>query len=532
MSDTPRKALIYCRVSDPKQKIEGHWLESQEHRCRQFAAEKGLSVEAEPFLDDVTGGGNFNKRPAMNDLLDYLKCNKETDYVVVFDDIKRFSRDIYFYWDLIYKLEEYNAEPMSPNFRFEKTPEGRFQQSITVAAGEYERESIARQTKQKTKARLEAGYHAFIAPAGFKYKKTKEQGKVLVRDEPAASAIAEMMEGFASGRFQTKRECKYFLEGAPEYPKKASGKIGHSQVDAILGNPLYAGYIEYKPWGVDLRKGKHEGMVSYETFCRIQDRLKGRAHAPARKDLNKDFPLRGAVFCECGNQLTAAWSKSRTGKHHPYYLCQNRKCAYKGKSIRKDMLEGAFEELLAKLQPSRELVLTAEKMFCKLWDHRGRAQGERQKLIEQEITQTQRKIDQMLDRIVELENGAAISAFEARIEKLQKNKMVLEEKLEHCGRPLKPYDQMYRTAMQFLASPHKIWACGGLTEKRTVIKLTFTDRLIWDRKTGYRTPDLSLPFKCLSDLNMQKMQMVPRPDLKSITNQLINNAFLYGCLNL
>ncbi len=30
----PQKALIYCRVSSPKQKAEGHGLESQEHRCR------------------------------------------------------------------------------------------------------------------------------------------------------------------------------------------------------------------------------------------------------------------------------------------------------------------------------------------------------------------------------------------------------------------------------------------------------------------------------------------------------------------
>ena len=99
-------------------------------------------------------------------------------------------------------------------------------------------------------------------------------------------------------------------------------------VDRIFKNPLYAGYIEYKPWGVSLRKGQHEGMASYETFLKVQERLKGRSNAHARKDLNKDFPLRGAVACGgCGNALTAAWSKSRSGKRHAYYVCQNRKCA-------------------------------------------------------------------------------------------------------------------------------------------------------------------------------------------------------------
>ena len=517
MTDTPKKALIYCRVSDTKQKLEGHGLESQEHRCRQFAESEDLIVETEPFLDDVTGGGNFNKRPAMSDLLDYLKRNNDTDYVVVFDDIKRFSRDIYFYWDLIYKLESYNAIPMSPNFRFEKTPEGRFQQSITVAAGEYERESIARQTRQKTKARLEAGYHAFIAPVGFRYEKNKTQGKVLMRYEPVASVIGEMMEGFASGRFQTKRECKYFLEAAPEYPKIASGKIGNNQVDKILGNPLYAGHIEYKPWGVSLHKGQHEGMVSYETYCRIQERLKGRSHAPARKDINQDFPLRNAVACECGNAFTSCWSKSRTGKHHAYYLCQNRKCEHKGKSIRRDVLEGEFENLLKKLSPSQNLVDAANSIFKMLWNHREASLHSRRKTLEQESKAIERKVEQALDNIVEVTSPRAVQAFEKRIDDLQGKKLLIEEKLAQCGRPLRPYNEMYRTALQFLQDPHKIWAYGRFEDKRAVLKLAFTDRLTYVRNEGYRTPDLSIPFKALGDFYGEKMQMVPRGGIEPPT---------------
>ncbi len=108
--------------------------------------------------------------------------------------------------------------------------------------------------------------HAFIAPVGFQYEKSKTQGKVLVKDEPVASVIAEMMEGFASGRFQAKSECKYFLENSPVFPKTKSGKIGNSQVDKLLSNPLYAAYIEYRPWNITLRKGQHEGMVSYEAL--------------------------------------------------------------------------------------------------------------------------------------------------------------------------------------------------------------------------------------------------------------------------
>lgn len=508
MTEPQSKALIYCRVSDTKQKMEGSGLESQEFRCRQYAAEKGYAVES-VFHDDVSGGGDFAKRPGMIALLDYLEKNRKTSYVVVFDDLKRLARDTMFHWQLRHAMANFGARLECLNYKFDDTPEGEFIETLFAAQGQLERKQIGRQTRQKTKARLEAGYHAFIAPVGFKYIKSRTGGKILVKDEPAASIIAEAMEGFASGRFQTKREVKYFLEGSPEFPKTASGKISNNRADDILANPLYAGYVEYKPWGVALRKGKHEGMVNFTTFQKIQERLAGRAYAPARKDLNTEFPLRGAVACTCGNSLTACMSKSHTGKRHPYYLCQNRQCEYKGKSIRRDVLEGEFEALLRKLTPSRSLIVTADKMFRLLWEHRGRSQQARRTRLEKECGKLDQNIEQLLDRIVEAGSPAVIKAFEKRIEALQKDRIVLEEKIVNCGRPVKPYEQMYRTALEYLENPLKIWSLGGIEEKRAVLKLTFTDRLIYDRKHGYRTPDLSLPFKVLGDFFMQNNQMVP-----------------------
>jgi site-specific DNA recombinase len=58
------KAIIYCRVSSAKQKHEGSGLESQEHRCRQYAKLNGYKV-VEVFRDDFSGAGDFLQRPAM-----------------------------------------------------------------------------------------------------------------------------------------------------------------------------------------------------------------------------------------------------------------------------------------------------------------------------------------------------------------------------------------------------------------------------------------------------------------------------------
>ncbi|MEP0046243.1 MAG: recombinase family protein, partial [Roseobacter sp.] len=54
----PALAVIYCRVSSVKQRTSGAGLDSQEHRCRQYAEAKGYEVEM-VFPDDASGGGDF-----------------------------------------------------------------------------------------------------------------------------------------------------------------------------------------------------------------------------------------------------------------------------------------------------------------------------------------------------------------------------------------------------------------------------------------------------------------------------------------
>ena len=58
MMDHPvKKAVLYCRVSDKKQKNEGNGLDSQEHRCREYAAARGYIVDDDAVFTDVKSAG-------------------------------------------------------------------------------------------------------------------------------------------------------------------------------------------------------------------------------------------------------------------------------------------------------------------------------------------------------------------------------------------------------------------------------------------------------------------------------------------
>ena len=55
-------AIIYCRVSSSRQVQEGHGLDSQESRCRNYAKLKGYPVVAvQPNDDQRSPGDSFDK---------------------------------------------------------------------------------------------------------------------------------------------------------------------------------------------------------------------------------------------------------------------------------------------------------------------------------------------------------------------------------------------------------------------------------------------------------------------------------------
>lgn len=196
------KAVIYCRVSSRTQESKGHGLESQETRCRQYAAQKGYEVAA-VFPDTFTGGGDFMQRPGMVALLSYLDARPSENYVVIFDDLKRLARDLRFHLDLRDAFQQREARIECLNFNFEDTPEGEFIEAIMAAQGDLERKQNGRQVAQKMKARMQSGYWIHNPPVGYKYHTIKGRGKMLLPDEPQATIVREAFEGYAMGRFQT-----------------------------------------------------------------------------------------------------------------------------------------------------------------------------------------------------------------------------------------------------------------------------------------------------------------------------------------
>ncbi|MDQ7023196.1 MAG: hypothetical protein Q9M97_06775 [Candidatus Gracilibacteria bacterium] len=137
-------------------------------------------------------------------------------------------------------------------------------------------------------------------------------------------------------------------------------------------NILYTGYLEFKNWGVSLRKAKHKALISMKTYEKIQKKLNSNHQSIANKiqensersDISEDFPLRGFLYCEESKyMLSASWSRGRTTRV-PYYTYPRKSPMY-GKSINREVYIKILITFKT-LTPKEDVMNCFEKIFLDL----------------------------------------------------------------------------------------------------------------------------------------------------------------------
>lgn len=453
-----QNAVIYCRVSSDKQVTDGHGLESQEHRCREYCKKEGYQV-IDIFKDEgISGGLGLEHRKGISDLVEHVKDQKGEKTIVVFDDLKRISRDVYFYTLLKNLLKDDNVEFKSPNFNFEDTPEGRFIETISVATGQLEREQNARQVKQKMKARLEQGYWCISKVRGYKYDKG-----LLVPDEPEFSLLKNALKKFAKGDIQTPSEFR-------EYLKSKGVKFTESFLYRLIRNMIYAGYYTREQWGVGLTKGNHEPMISMSEFKKIQDRISSRIYK--RRVSEEEFWLKKVYSCaDCSKNLSCSFSKGRT-KSYLYYYCSNTKCKNRKVNIKPEVLLEELDKTMTSvafnIDQKKEIVSSAKRFLL----IEKEVMDMQTKTIEDEIKSLDKKIDSKFKKFDVVSSEIIIKRLESEIEEQQKNRIELADQLEDLKK-ISNHDQLMDKIdeiISFVENIPRLWGIASNDEKFLMFK--------------------------------------------------------------
>ena len=509
------KALIYCRVSSEKQVREGNGLESQEHRCRDYAISLGLEVE-NVFQDQGISGGLFD-RPALKALVKYLDTNWHIKYVVIFDDLKRFARDVEVHLRLRSELKAREAKLCCLNYNFDDSAEGEFVETIFAAQNELERKQNRRQVCQKMKSRMERGYWCFQPPVGYKFTKDKEHGKIIVPLPEITSIITEGLKAFASERlFNQADTLKFFCE--KELPKLTGAtKFDLNNVKTILTQPLYAGVIEYPLWNISRRKGHHQALIDINTFDKIQQRLKRPERKPRETD-NLEFPLRRLINCSvCGKKMTGSVNRGKY-KYYPHYTCNNNECSASPKNITASKLEDDYVELLKNISVDKKILELGEAVAVKLWERKSKDMSISQESKAAEKVELKSALNNYIDLVATARSEGVRSRYEEKIEELDKR--IKELEVEYKNKKTPDVTGALKLMFKFLGTPAEAWQFSSKQLKITLHNMIFAENPSYCLNTGFGTPKLSLPFQLNEHINDNDGDMVDPTGFEPATSSL------------
>ena len=337
-----KKCYLYTRVSTAAQ-IEGYSLEAQTEKLRGYAAYRELEIAGE-YCDAGKSGRSIKGRPAFQQMLDDIVCEKDgISFVLVFK-LSRFGRNAADVLKSMQLLTDCEVDLVCVEDAIDSSTQGgRLTMAILSAVAEIEKENITAQFLSGKMQKLsEGGWPGGPIPYGY-----RNINKKLVV-EPEEAELVRMVFGlYGQEGMMVNSVVNYLNEhGYKKTVRNEQRALTFDMVRTILDNPVYCGKIFYnrrtnckagnqKKKDVIVVDGSHEPLVTPEQwhFVRMKrERHKGRGkktEEPERISL-----LSGLVKCpKCGSGMIAKKNKSINHNHGGYYKTlyyygcnSNRKC--------------------------------------------------------------------------------------------------------------------------------------------------------------------------------------------------------------
>jgi site-specific DNA recombinase len=387
-------AVIYYRVSTEDQAAHGISLVQQQQACKQHAKSLGLTVDR-LFHDDGVSAKTTEKREGFQTMMRYLRENKKKiGYLIVYR-VNRLTRNMNDYTNTMVELARLDIELVSVTEAVNASPEGQYFGNLMAAGAQYENQSKGRVTRDNMKEKFESGYWQWRAPIGYKNMELKTGEKIVVPDSEQAPHIKWIFEEFSKGvtpLYELRKRVN-----ARGFRTDAGKPISFQLISKMLRNRFYAGWMEAFDKEI---LGKHEPIISDETFSLCQGLLKGhtRKDSISKARTNEMFPLRHFVLCGCcGRPLTGAYSKNKRKIPYPYYRCYLPECTTSTRSIPKAKLESEFAEYLSRISVQLDFSRVIKDVIVDVWQNQyelvnkdraqlnaeiERLEGEKRKLID------------------------------------------------------------------------------------------------------------------------------------------------------
>ncbi|WP_442854216.1 recombinase family protein [Aeromicrobium sp. Root344] len=344
-------AVIYLRVSTKDQagrggEAEGFSIPAQREACLRKAESMGAVVVAE-FVDAGASARSAN-RPELQNMLGFVAEHKVAHVIV--HKVDRLARNRADDVDINLQLTAAGAQLVSCTENIDETPSGLLLHGIMSSIAEFYSRNLAAESKKGMRQKAKGGGTTGMAPFGYINSRERmadgREIKTVALDPERASWVTWLYEKYATGEWTSamlRDELNKQGVMTLQRPNRPSRPIAVSHVDSILRNRYYLGLVKFE--GVEY-PGQHPALVSEKLFQEVQ-RVRAARHQSGEKPRMRSHYLKGSVYCgQCGEPLTFAQSRNRTGTTYDYFVCLGRNSLKNGCTFRAVQAH-QLEELVA-----------------------------------------------------------------------------------------------------------------------------------------------------------------------------------------
>jgi site-specific DNA recombinase len=190
-TDSPKRAILYARVSTDEQARNGYSLAQQLEALREYAAREGYEVLQE--VQDPGQSGASLERPGMDRVRDLVAAGSVS--VVLAQDRDRFAREPAYHYLLRQEFEEHGTKLKALNDHGDDSPEGQLTDGILDQLARFERaKTLERSRRGKLRkarqGKIVAGHRPHY---GFRYNATRDAYHVDKDEMRVVRHIFEMV---------------------------------------------------------------------------------------------------------------------------------------------------------------------------------------------------------------------------------------------------------------------------------------------------------------------------------------------------
>ena len=434
------------------------------------------------YEDEGFSGGNLN-RPDFKKMMAAAKERKFKAVSVY--RLDRISRNISDFSSLIEELARLDIAFVSIKEQFDTgSPMGRAMMYIASVFSQLERETIAERIRDNMHELAKAGrWLGGATPTGFdsegeekvtvdgKKKKTFKlklvpQEAEIVRliydlfteTNSLTMTEAELMKRrivTRNGNYFTRFSIKAILQN-PVYmiaDQEAYDYLTEKEADLFSDRAEFDGKhgimaynrtdqekgktTQYNPvneWIVAV--GKHPGLIPCKTWVRVQDALEQNKSKAFRRPKSNEALLTGLLYCRCGNRMYPKLSKRRTADGDVIftYVCKlkerSQRSLCNNRNANGNTMDLAVVEQVKRLNDHNAEFIDQMEKSRKFYTGNRVQYEEQLAALQKDKAEVEKKIEGLVDSLIELGDSAAKVRVAKRIEALTAESDALEVRIQ------------------------------------------------------------------------------------------------------